>query len=101
MKKGSGSRSGRSGPLADHAKDWGDLGLETFVLSTHPRLQEDALRFRCETVLHNWAEEQTEWKNFNAEKWVPKNYGKPVLDEAAAAKEWGVTLNWSLQKSAN
>lgn len=96
MKKGMGSRTNRSGPYANHAKDWGDLGLETFTLSTDPRLQEDELRYACETQLHQWAEEQTEWKNFNGEKWIPKNYGIPVLDEAAAAEAWGATLNWTL-----
>lgn len=95
MKKGTGSRANRSGPLADHAKDWGDLGLETFTLSDDPRLSDDQLRNACETQLHKWAEEQTEWKNFNGEKWKPANYGVPVLDEMAAAKTWGVTLNWT------
>ena len=78
MKKGTGSRASRSGPLANHAKDWGDLGLETFVLSIDPRLQDDEIRCACETQLHHWAEGQTEWKNFNGEKWRPKNYGHPV-----------------------
>ncbi|WP_188127745.1 hypothetical protein [Ruegeria intermedia] len=96
MKKGSGSRARRVGPYANHAKDWGDLGLETFVLSTDPRPKDENLRYECETHLHRWAEEQSEWKNFNAEKWRPKNYGIPVLDEAAAAKAWGVELIWSL-----
>ena len=98
MKKGTGSRTKRSGPLANHAKDWGDLGLETFVLSTDPRLQEDALRLVCETELHRWAELQTEWKNFNGEKWIPKNYGQPVLDELQAAKASGVRLKWTLPR---
>jgi len=96
MKKGTGSRAKRSGPLANHAKDWGDMGLETFTLSIDPRLHNDELRNACETQLHQWAEEQTEWKNFNGEKWKPKNYGIPVLDESAAGEAWGVTLNWTL-----
>jgi len=96
MKKGTGSRTDRRGPLANHAKDWGDLGLETFTLSTDPRLRDDHLRFACETQLHKWAEAQTKWKNFNGEKWRPTNYGVPVLDEASEAKEWGLTLNWTL-----
>jgi len=95
MKKGTGSRSGRAGPYANHAKDWGDLGLETFALSTDARLRDDEVRYACETELHRWAEEQTEWKNFNAEKWRPRNYGIPVLDETAAARAWGVTLHWT------
>ena len=96
MKKGTGSRTQRIGPYANHAKDWGDLGLETFVLSTDPRLRNEELRYDCETQLHQWAEEQKEWKNFNGEKWKPKNYGIPVLNEVAAAKAWGVKLNWTL-----
>ena len=96
MKKGTGSRTNRSGPLANHAKDWSDLGLETFTLSTDTRLREDGLRYACETQLHKWAEGQTEWKNFNGEKWKPKNYGVPVLDEASVAKALGVTLKWTL-----
>jgi hypothetical protein len=96
MKKGTGSRTKRVGPYANHAKDWGDWGLETFVLSTDPRLQNDDLRYACETELHRWAEEQKEWKNFNAEKWKPKNYGVPVLDEIEAAEARGVKLNWTL-----
>lgn len=92
MKKGTSLRSARSGPLANYAKVWGDLGLETFVLSTHPRLQDEALRLRCETALHQWAEEQSDWKNFNGEKWRPKNYGRPVLDEVKAARVWGINL---------
>lgn len=95
MKNGTGSRSGRVGPYPNHAKDWGDLGLETFVLSTNPRLRDDDLRYACETELHRWAEAQSEWKNFNGEKWRPANYGVPVLDEEAAAKTWGVTLTWT------
>lgn len=95
MKRGTGARKGRSGPLANHAKDWGDLGLETFVLSTHPSLQSEEVRLRCESALHAWAEEQTIWKNFNGEKWRPKNYGLPVIDEEAAAQSWGVDLCWS------
>lgn len=95
MKSGTGSRSSRVGPYANHAKDWGDLGLETFALSTDPRLRDDELRYACETHLHRWAETQTEWKNFNAEKWRPANYGIPVLDEVAAAAAWGVDLFWS------
>ncbi len=93
MKKGTGSRTQRRGPLADHARDWGDLGLETFVLSTDPRLEDSALRLACETQLHTWAEEQSSWKNFNGEKWRPRNYGVPVVDEVQAALEWGVTLS--------
>lgn len=96
MKKGTGARTQRCGPYANHAKDWGDLGLETFVLSVDPRLQDQELRFACETELHHWAEEQREWKNFNGEKWKPKNYGLPVIDELAAAKAWGITLHWTL-----
>ena len=90
MKKGTNSRSTRSGPLADHAKHWGDLGLETFVLSTDSRLEDVGCRLECETELHKWAEEQTGWKNFNGEKWRPCNYGIPVVDELAAAKKWGI-----------
>lgn len=97
MRKGVSARSTRSGPLADHAKDWGDLGLETFALSTDPRLEDDQIRYECETELHRWAEEQSLWKNFNGEKWKPKNYGMPVLDEVAAARSMGVDLNWTLQ----
>ncbi len=96
MKKGTGSRAKRSGPLANHAKDLGDLGLETFTLSMDPRLQEKEIQQACETQLHKWAEEQSEWKNFNGEKWIPRNYGKSVLDEIAAAKTCGVQLKWSL-----
>ena len=69
--------------------------METFALSTDPLLRDDDLRYACETELHRWAEEQTEWKNFNAEKWTPKNYGTLVLDEVAAAAAWGVELNWT------
>lgn len=97
MQKGTGSRTNRVGPYANHAKDWGSLGLETFVLSTDRRLLDDDLRYDCETQLHKWAEEQTGWKNFNGEKWKPKNYGIPVIDEATAAKVWGVDLNWTLE----
>lgn len=96
MKKGTGTRAKRVGPYANHAKDWGDFGLETFALSTDPRLRDYELRYACETQLHRWAEEQKEWKNFNAEKWRPANYGVPVLDETAAAETWGVKLNWTL-----
>jgi len=92
MRNGKGSRASRRGPLANHARDWGDLGLETFVLSTDPRLQDETLRYQCETELHRWAETQTEWKNFNGEKWRPQNYGVPVLDEDAAARAWGIVL---------
>ena len=73
--------------------------METFALSTDPRLQDDDLRYACETQLHRWAEEQKEWKNFNAEKWRPENYGIPVLDESGAAEVRGVTLNWTLPKA--
>ena len=97
MKKGTGSRTNRIGPYANHAKDWADFGLETFTLSTDPRLQDDELRNDCETQLHRWAEEQTEWKNFNGEKWRPKNYGMPVLNEVVVAEAWGVELKWTLQ----
>jgi hypothetical protein len=96
MKKGTGSRAARSGPLANHAKDWGDIGLETFVLSVDPRLQDSALADRCEVSLHRWAEEQSDWKNFNGEKWRPRNYGRPVVDELSAAQACGVTLRWSI-----
>ncbi|WBQ13711.1 hypothetical protein L2D00_03255 [Hyphomonadaceae bacterium BL14] len=96
MKNGTGSRSGRVGPYANHAKDWGDIGLETFALSTDPRLHDDALRLACETELHHWAEQQREWKNFNGEKWRPKNYGIPVVDERAVAESWGIKLHWTL-----
>jgi hypothetical protein len=96
MKKGTGSRTKREGPYANHAKDWGDLGLETFVLSIDPRLQDDTLRYDCETHLHRWAEEQKNWKNFNAENWKPENYGTPVINEAAAAEAWGIKLSHTL-----
>ncbi|RRH77915.1 hypothetical protein [Falsigemmobacter faecalis] len=95
MKKGTGNRSQRSGPLANHAKDWGDLGLETFALSTDPRLADPALRLQCETVLHRWAETQRDWKNFNGEKWRPANYGHSVLDEQKAADQYGILLRHS------
>lgn len=95
MKKGTGSRTARSGPLADHARDWGDIGLETFVLSTDPRLADKDLADECERRLHHWAETQTMWKNFNGEKWRPRNYGLSVTDEVAAARAWGVTLTYS------
>jgi hypothetical protein len=71
MKKGTASRTSRVGPYANHAKDWGDLEMETFALSIDPRLRDNELRYVCETQLHRWAEEQKEWKNFNAEKWRP------------------------------
>jgi hypothetical protein len=93
MKRGTGSRTQRRGPLADHARAWGDIGLETFVLSTDPRLSDDQLRYECETELHRWAEHQTSWKNFNGEKWKPSNYGVAVIDEMAAAKQFGIMLS--------
>jgi hypothetical protein len=92
----SGKIKGREGrPMADHARDWGELGYETFVLSTDLRLANNETIDTCENELHSWAKRQTDWKNFNSENGEGENYGKPVIDEVAAAKAWGVSLSWT------
>lgn len=85
----------RKGPLAAHVKDWGNIGLEVFVLSVAAGLTDKQVREDCELELHTWAERQSNWKNFNGHPRRPSNYGIPVCDERQAAKDLGVTLKWS------
>lgn len=55
----------RQGPIVDLAREWGSVGLEYYVISAHPRLADKALRVRCEMALHQWAAQQTEFRNLN------------------------------------
>jgi hypothetical protein len=55
------------GILPDYAREHGAEGLEAFVVSADPVLEDDLLRKRLEAYLHDWASNQTVWKNFNTE----------------------------------
>lgn len=57
----------RQGILPDYAREFGDDGLEAFLISANPLLEDDHLRKRIEAHLHEWARRQTIWKNFNTE----------------------------------
>jgi hypothetical protein len=67
MKDGTDRDVSRRGILPDYAREHGAEGLEAFVISADPVLEDDLLRKRLEAYLHDWARNQTVWKNFNTE----------------------------------
>lgn len=59
----------RQGVIVDLVKEWGSEGLEYFVITDDPRVREDReLRVDCEKHLHEWAREQTEFRNVNTQR---------------------------------
>ncbi|WP_107495464.1 hypothetical protein [Thalassobius sp. I31.1] len=99
MQSAAANRLNRQGPLINHLKDWGTGDIEIFVLSDHPSLESQKVRRGFKHALHIWAEEQEDWKNFNAHPRKAANYGQPVCDELQAAQEARVTLTYSLSNS--
>jgi len=67
MKAGTDRDVNRRGILPDYAREYGDEGLEPFLISSDPTLEDELLRKRVEAHLHEWARKQTVWKNFNTE----------------------------------
>jgi hypothetical protein len=67
MKDGRYADQRKDGELANYARAHGTDGLEAFVISSSPELQDEILRKRVEAHLHEWARNQINWKNFNAE----------------------------------
>lgn len=67
MKAGTDRDINRRGILPDYARAYGADGLEPFLISADPLLDDDLLRKQVEAHLHEWARNQTVWKNFNTE----------------------------------
>lgn len=67
MKDGTDRNAMRRGILPDYARQYGADGLEPFVISADPVLEDEMLRKRLEAHLHQWARTQTVWRNFNTE----------------------------------
>lgn len=67
MKAGTDRDVNRRGILPDYARQYGDEGLEAFLICADPALEDDLLRKRLEAHLHEWARSQSTWKNFNTE----------------------------------
>lgn len=67
MKNGTDRDANRRGILPDYAREYGADDLEAFLISADPALEDDFLRKRLEAHLHDWARQQTAWKNFNTE----------------------------------
>lgn len=60
----------RKGILPDYAREYGADGLEPFLISVNPKLEDDIVRKRLEARLHEWARNQSVWRNFNTENTV-------------------------------
>lgn len=67
MKAGTDRDVNRRGILPDYARQYGADGLEAFVISADPALEDDLLRKHAEAHLHQWARVQSIWKNYNTE----------------------------------
>jgi hypothetical protein len=57
----------RQGQIVDLVKKWGAEGLEHFLISDDPKLEDRVFRVECEKELHRWAKTQTRFKNLNAQ----------------------------------
>ena len=59
----------RQGPIVDLARKWGSEGLGYYVITDDRRVRDDReLRVDCEKWLHQWAAEQTQYTNLNAQR---------------------------------
>lgn len=58
----------RTLPIAQAAKQSGELGFEFFVVSIDPRLEDKNLRQHCERMLFQWADDHPDFINWNRQR---------------------------------
>jgi hypothetical protein len=58
----------RRGIIVELVKEWGSEGLEHFLISGDPRLADRELRVACEKRLHEWARQQTVFRDINTQR---------------------------------
>lgn len=58
----------RNGPIVDLVREWGSEGLEYYLISNDPRLENRVLRVECEKHLHKWAQNQDTYNNINRQR---------------------------------
>lgn len=58
----------RRGPIVDLVKQWGSEGLEYYLISNDPRLEDRELRVECEKFLHEWSRQQDTYRNLNTQR---------------------------------